>query len=287
MSESNFSTFPSQETQGNCGQNIREAVCIDAYRVYDSCADKDCLEDLRVYFTEAGQNVIEQTCNLRLRDVNVINVCIDLEPVPFQKGFYSVDMTFFFEVSFDACTSSNSAPITVNGLSMFTKKVILYGSEGNVKIFSSDFALDELDTQNSFAKNLPRAVVQVAEPIGLSSTLCEVNQSCCCCEPRCRIPSCICKRYGGEFVCNGVSKVVRATIGLFSIVQIERNVQMLIPAYDFCVPDKECVTSTDNPCELFSRIDFPTDEFFPPRAAELNDNSGNDTFIGCPCKHKN
>ena len=27
---------------------ITEAVCIDTARVYDSCADKDCLSDLRV-----------------------------------------------------------------------------------------------------------------------------------------------------------------------------------------------------------------------------------------------
>lgn len=282
MSE-NFSTFPCQDTQGSTGQNIREAVCIDAYRVYDSCADKDCLEDLRVYFTEAGQNIIEQACNLRLRNVSVINVCIDLEPVPFQKGFYSVDMTFFFEVGFDACMSPASAPVCVNGLAVFTKKVILFGSEGNVKIFSSDVEADELNGRGSIVKNLPRATVQVAEPIGLSSTLCEVNPNCCCCEPQCRIPSCICKRYGGEFVCNGVNKIVKVTIGLFTIVQIERNVQMLVHAYDFCIPDKECVTSSDNPCELFSRIDFPTDEFFPPRATETNEGPS----IGCCCKHKN
>ena len=33
---------------------FKEAVCIDAGRIYDSCGDKDCLEDLRVYFTECN-----------------------------------------------------------------------------------------------------------------------------------------------------------------------------------------------------------------------------------------
>ena len=64
------------------------------------------------------------------------------------------------------------------------------------------------------------------------------------------------------------------SIGLFIIVQMVRNVQMLIPAYDFCVPEKECVASSDNPCELFRRIDFPTSEFFPPKSTDL----------GGPCK---
>jgi len=52
---------------------------------------------------------------------------------------------------------------------------------------------------------------------------------------------------------------------------------MLIPAYDFCIPGKECVTTSDNPCELFRRIDFPTDEFFPPKVAE----HGNGCGCGC------
>ena len=33
---------------------FKEAVCIDAMRVYDSCGDKNCLEDLRVYFPKTA-----------------------------------------------------------------------------------------------------------------------------------------------------------------------------------------------------------------------------------------
>ena len=35
--------------------HIKEAICIDTNRVYDSCADKDCLTDIRVYLTDRGQ----------------------------------------------------------------------------------------------------------------------------------------------------------------------------------------------------------------------------------------
>ena len=55
------------------------------------------------------------------------------------------------------------------------------------------------------------------------------------------------------------------TIGQFSMVRLERDTQLLIPAYDYYLPDKECPgTSEDDPCALFGRIDFPVDEFFPP-----------------------
>lgn len=244
----------------------------------EQSSDKDCLEDLRVYFTEAGQHAIDQACNVRIRDVDVITVYIDLEPVPFHKGFYSVDMTFFFEVGLDVFFAPAAMPVTVCGLSIFSKRVILYGSEGNVKIYSSDYALEDIDQQNAPVKNLPKATVQVAEPIGLSARLCEMQK---CCEPKCRIPECICKKYGGEFCCKHDGKQVYVTIGIFTIVQIERNVQMLIPAYDFCIPQKECVTTSDNPCELFSKIDFPTDEFFPPRVTEIGGEEN-----GCCCKNK-
>lgn len=264
----NFYSNRQEDTNLNTNSNVfKEAVCIDAYRVYDSCSDKDCLEDLRVYFTEQNQQQIDMASNVRLRDVDVLTVYLDLEPIPFQKGFYSVNMTFFFEVSLDVFTSPASMPTTLCGLAVFDKKVVLYGSEGNVKIFSSDLACDELDTQNTPVRNLPRATCQVAEPIALSARICEYSR---CCEPSCRIPECICRRYGGNFFTNQSNKVVYVTIGLFTIVQIERNVQMLIPAYDFCIPQKECVTTSDNPCELFSQIDFPTEEFFPPKVTDLS-----------------
>lgn len=260
------------------GRCFKEAVCIDAYRVYDSCADKDCLECLRVYFTENGQKAIDQACSVRMRKVDVCTVHVDLEPLAFHKGFYSVDMTFFFEVSLDVFLSPAAIPVSVCGISIFNKKVILYGSEGNVKIYSSGYNFEDLDRKNSPVKNLPKATVQVAEPIGLSAKLCEIKNRC---EPECRIPACICRKHGGEFCSNCGCKTVYATIGLFTIVQIERNVQMLIPSYDFCIPEKECITTSDNPCELFSKIDFPTSEFFPPKITDL----GCDTS-SCGCSHK-
>ena len=273
MEDNNFD-FATEGNQAGC---FKEAVCIDAYRVYDSCGDKDCLEDLRVYFTEAGQQVIDQACNVRIRNAQVITVYLALEPVPFHKGFYSIDMTFFFEVNLDVFMAPAATPVTVCGLSIFSKKVILYGSEGNVKVYSSDFTLDDPDTQNAPVRNLPKATVQVAEPIGLAAKICD----CCdCCDPCCRIPDSVARRYGGDFCLKNHGRCVYVTIGIFTIVQIERNVQMLIPAYDFCIPEKECVSSSDNPCELFSRIDFPTDEFFPPKVTDIG---GEDH--GC-CRHR-
>jgi len=248
----------------DCRDYFKEAVCIDAMRIYDSCSDKDCLEDIRVLFPCGSQPLVDSATNVRIKDVNVLTVYIDLQPIPFNKGFYSVDMTFFFDIALDLFGGPTSCPVAVNGISIFNKKVILYGSEGSVKMYTSDSA--EQDTNPQGVRVMPKATVQVAEPVALSAKLCDSAAKPC--EPCCKVPASICERFGGEFEYSPKKNTVYATIGLFSIVQIIRNVQMLIPAYDFCIPEKECVTSSDNPCELFSRIDFPTDQFFPPKSSE-------------------
>lgn len=245
---------------------FKEAVCIDAMRIYDSCSDKDCLEDIRVLFPPERQTMVDSATNVRIRDVSVITVYLDLQPIPFNKGFYSVDMTFFFDVCVELFGGPAACPVPVNGVSVFNKKVVLYGSEGNVKLFSSGPCEEGEELQDTTV--LPKATVQVAEPVALSARLCD--RPLCSCEPYCRIPESICRRYGGSVETAPQRNNVYVTIGMFIIVQLMRNVQMLIPAYDFCVPEKECTCSSDNPCDLFRQIDFPTDEFFPPRATDQN-----------------
>jgi hypothetical protein len=218
---------------------------------------------LRVYFSPDKRELIAHATNVRLRNAEVITVFLDLEPVPFNKGFYSVDMTFFFDVYLDVFGPLATTPTIVNGLSIFNKRVVLYGSEGNVKIYSSDFVSGDLDTQNS--SDFPKATCQVAQPISLSARICDCPPHGC--EVSGRVPDIISKRFGGELDF-GSARSVYVTLGIFTIVQIVRNVQMLIPAYDFCIPEKECVTTSDDPCEMFRRIDFPTDEFFPPNVGE-------------------
>lgn len=249
---------------------FKEAVCIDTMKIYDSCSAKDCIQDIRVLFPADRQPMIDSATNVRVKDVNVITVYIDLQPIPFNKGFYSVDMTFFFDVCVELFGGSSPGPVAINGVSVFNKKVVLYGSEGSVKVFASGQRADEPDV-NQDPRALPKATVQVAEPVALSAKLCSRS---CSCEPYCRIPEAICQRYGGELDSAPQRNSVYVTIGLFTIVQIVRSVQLLIPAYDFCVPEKECVPTTDNPCELFRRIDFPTEEFFPPQAGDQNEGCG-------------
>lgn len=248
--------------------DANEAVCIDAGRVYDSCCDRDCLEDLRCFFLPETQALINHAKSVRLRSAEVLNVFIDVEPVNFNKGFYSCDLNFFFLLSFDLYTSSHSCPKVINGVATFSKKVILYGSDGCVKTFSNYSGAD-CDSENGTVRgnNMPKCVVSTVDPVPLSAKLCEVRD----CYETCCIPKCVCEAIGGNVVTdlqNG-TPTIYATIGLFTVVQLIRNVQMLIPVYDFCIPEKTCQNSSAEPCDTFSKIKFPVDDFFPPRPCKV------------------
>lgn len=254
----------------NRASSANEAVCIDAGRIYDSCCDRDCLEDLKCYFTTNANELIDNAVSVRARSAKVVKVYIDVEPVSFNRGYYSCDLTFFFVIDFDVLTAPHSCPKTVKGTAYYSKKVILFGSEGNVRVFSNDVTLeDESDDQLRRTTNMPRCVVQTVDPICLSA---RIGDPCDCSECRV-IPSCVCDEIGGQVTpVSQSSKSVYVTLGLFSTVQLIRNVQMLIPVYDFCIPEKQCTDTSDQPCDAFRRIKFPIDDFFPPSAD--NDSCG-------------
>lgn len=245
---------------------FKEAVCVNASRIYDSCSDKDCLEDLRVFFTDESQVVIDNATSVKCKDVEILNVTVDVESIPFNKGYYTVDLTYYFLVKVDVYSSPSCSPIRLDGVASFTKKAILFGSEGRINQFTSD----GLSGCQNGDDCCPRAVVQVADPICLGVKLLEYRDGChhdCCCDC---IPAHICCRFEGTFSNCKPKKMITVSLGIFSIVHLERCVSMLIPAYDFCIPSKECCdggnTPSDDPCELFKKIKFPVDEFFPPKS---------------------
>jgi len=269
---------------------VKEAVCIQVEKVYDSCKEKDCIENARVLFRnpEAVQRIINKAINVKCRRAEVLDVYTDIEPVPFKRGFYTVDVKFFIKVTLDFFVPKmdfGTRIITVNGVVIFDKKVVLFGSEGSVKIFKSRYVEHGIDKpMNSHLQqdNLPIAKVEVAEPICLNAKIQDLIDKlfddCCCVD---QVPRGVADSLDDDddYDLEGLEAAederhegriplrrAVVTLGLFSIVKLVRYVQLLIPAFDFCVPNKKCVASTDeNPCELFETIEFPVDEFFPPQ----------------------
>lgn len=218
-----------------------------------------------MYFTNDAQCTIDSAACVRAKKAKVVGVTTDMEELPFKEGCYSCKLTFFVEIRFDVYSNvSEDCCTTVCGLATFEKTVVLYGGEGNVQVFTGEYTGGcgchlEMDSAG-----MPRCRVQVAEPVVLETALSEACgcrcASWCGCEA---IPTRVMSRFGGNFVEVTGGKTVMITLGVFSVVQLVRDVQMLVPYYDDCIPCKECDCNEETPCELFRKMSFPLEEFFP------------------------
>ena len=234
--------------------SIREAVCINTRKNFDSCRDKDCVDDLRVYPTESSQTYIENALSIRPKSAKLIHADVHVEPVSFNRGYYTVDCTYFYAVTGETFPAAQ----TVTGLCVFDKRVMLFGSVGSVRCFRSDGAEEVID-------DLPTAVVSAVDPICLHCKLADAETVIATELEHRSIPEHIRSVFTEKLIINDTARRWFATVGQFSIIRLERDTQLVIPAYDYSMPEKECPgTLTDDPCTLFSRIHFPVEEFFPP-----------------------
>ncbi len=234
---------------------INEAVCIHTRKIFDSCRDKDCIEDLRVFPTVSSQPYIDSAFSIRPKGAELLYVNVNVEEISFNRGHFTVDVTYFYKITGDIVPGGQ----TVTGLAVFDKRAILYGSEGSAKVFHSD-APGIVPQTNA----LPIAAVEAVDPIVLSMKL--VDRCHCGMDGELRdVPQAILDAFGEGLVLADTNRRWYATLGQFSIIRLERDTHLLIPAYDYCVPCKECMGSDqDDPCTLFGRIRFPLEEFFPP-----------------------
>ena len=86
-----------------------------------------------------------------------------------------------------------------------------------------------------------------------------------------------------ELCMKSEGKRVYVTLGQFSIIRLERETQLLMPVYDYCMPEKECACGScgeEDPCELFRQVKFPVSEFFPPNAMSCGE-GGKLDLPGC------
>jgi len=267
------------------------AVCIDCSHILDSCKDKDCFEDTKVFLTGIGQELIEKSTSVRAKSAKVVHVSLGVEPVQFNRGFYRIFIRYFTKLCFEACICPGKSQ-DFEGIAVCDKQVILYGSEGSVKIFKSDphsscgFCSDM--TCENASTNLPTAVVEVTDPICLNTKVVSYDSCCSCCHAD-DIPDNVCECIDG---CLGGTyderRQLTVSLGFFSVVRMERPGQYLVNAAEYCVPDKECVAGGDNdPCSLFKQMDFPTAEFCPPsyRCIASDGFSGGEKQCGCDKKH--
>lgn len=263
------------------GSNVHkcETICVDCNRILDSCRDKDCFEDVKVYLTDCSQEIVDRATNIRDKYAKVVGAYLDVEPVPFNRGFYQIFMRIFVKIVAEACINSGRLA-DIEGIAVCEKKVILYGSEGEVSIFKSDPENSNscvIPSANNMYTNLPVAVCEVVDPLVLKTKVADKNAKCMCCCSVEDIPENICMCLNGNLITHSESeRNLYVTLGLFSVIRIERPGQFLINAAEYHVPEKECVaTDGDDPCALFRQMEFPVEEFSSPSYRQIAENSIN------------
>ena len=245
--------------------NSRGTVAIDTQRILDSCRDRDCFENARVYLTASGEEILQNAANVRTRAVELLWAYVGVDEVPFNCGFYRITVRYYVQVDLEACVAGRTQ--SFRGISIFEKDVVLFGGEGRVTTFSSSpennsCNIASVDTASS---NAPVAVVETVEPIVLGTRLeCECPPTCEACPSLVpEIPESISEGLDGPLVNNPTGPRVFVSFGIFSVIRIVRPTQILIQATDYSVPEKECVSATndENPCALFRTIAFPVAQF--------------------------
>ena len=261
-------------------QDLQQAMSIHTRKITDSCRDKDCIEDLRVYLTKGSQALLDTCAGARVRCAELLYTYIDVEPVAFDRNHYCIDVTFYYRILADG-TIGTTRPAALHGLAVFTKRAVLCGEDSRAHIFRSGTRLYAPDGITRRYANRPTAVVEVLDPMVLSSKVKEVCD-CPCQENTAQIPTEIREFFDDELVISGERRRLFVTLGQFSIVRLERDAQLIVPVLDYSIPTKECCDAalcTEDPCEMFSRIPFPSAQFTPTGC----DKAGNDTDSSCGC----
>lgn len=274
--------------------HTKDCVCIDTYRVLDSCRDKDCFENVKVYLTDFGEEIIDRTSNIRSKCAEVVCANIDVNDVPFNRGFYQLNIRIYTKITFEACICPGNIQ-EFEGIAVVEKKVILFGSEGNVKIFKSEPCNGGFCSENMChaptSTNLPIAVLETVDPIVLDTKVIEPRVfPCCCCCCINDIPDHVRGCVSGN-LCDRDEKSLVVSLGFFSVLRIERPEQLLINATEYNIPEKECIAAPENdPCTLFRAMSFPVNEFSPPtfnnfprggHYSPKSDGGGNKGGCGC------
>ncbi|MBO4308787.1 MAG: hypothetical protein II955_04350 [Clostridia bacterium] len=251
----------------------RETVCIETNRVLDSCRDRDCFENVRVFLSDFGNEILDRAGAVRAKNAEVLWTNITIDPIAFNRGFYAVNIRFYVRVDCEACVGngghgSHGQSQDFEGLAVLEKRVILYGGENGTMTFRSN----QSDSFCSFgnaegSRNAPTAVVEVVDPVLLGSRVMERPErpcGCCCCHDG-ELPEALLAGLQAPVIFDdddNRNRFLTVSLGIFSVIRIVRPAQYLIQASEYAIPEKECVSAEkDDPCHVFRSMPFPMGEF--------------------------
>ncbi len=260
----------------------RGTVCIDTKKVYDCCRDRDCFEDTRVYLTANGEEILSCATSIRTKSAKILSAYVGVDEVPFNNGFYQITVRYYIDVECEGCIGVGKSQI-FHGIAALEKDVILYGGESNVITFASNPGSGYCDMTARVLNNDPIAIVETVSPIVLGTKVSECG--CSPCVECADIPCALQEFIGANLIMNGTAPRLYVSFGIFSVIRLVRDAQMLVQATDYSVPDKECTPATgnDNPCALFRTMAFPISQFGDNSSCDCDKSGFPQKNGGCGC----
>ncbi|MFU0825692.1 hypothetical protein [Clostridium sp.] len=269
------------EVNNNEVQQVVTDECIIAEKVYGKCRQQDCLRPVDANTTPtpemiqidssrlgettaisggglngtispnsiisfdssvAGVQLVPNT--FKLSDIRVQSI----QPSIFsQAGFYDVSINYRFSYDINllddtgniiSVTQGTDTITDIAAYTTYTKTVSLFGGEASASTIATLNTLIS-NTVSVNEGNIPYVSVQgIANPLTISI---------------------------GTYVVSGITEYhADVTIGLFTIIKLFRLVNMLVSSTGDCdIPVCEPFQASD-PCEYFSSLPFPFDDFNPP-----------------------
>lgn len=264
--------------------NVREAVCVSTRKIMDACRDQDCSEDVAVYLTAGSQETLESATNVKARCAELLYADVSVEPLNYRDGYYCVNIQYYYRVIADAVLCA-VRPAAIYGLATVTKRVTLFGGEEAARRFRSD--------GTGTCGTDPVAVVEAIDPSVLGARIvdlchCSRGETRACGCQDVGLPESVACAFDDDLIMGGQSRQLVVTLGQFSLVRLERETQLLIPSYDYCMPEQACSDGECgcqvNPCEAFFAEEFPVEAFFPQGQPAQN---GTSRSRSCGCGKKN
>ena len=261
---------------GNQGQSVRGAALppltkvedIISLKIYDCCRQQECLDFSEIGPARAAEGLTlggsltcegdiivppHEAASVTMDNLHIARIVIvDKTPSCFRKGFWDVELKYVMEYRLVFRSADANVCGTVRAMSIFNRKVTLYGSEGSELFVSTD-----LFGGNGLFEAMQFIMVE-GKAMPLSASIiydycrkpCHGNMEA---EP-------INLQQGG----GGTPRAIEVSIGLFSIIKLFRLVDIAVESRGFVIPE-QCENITPiNPCEYFSNLEFPMDIFAPP-----------------------
>ncbi|MCL2574808.1 MAG: hypothetical protein FWE33_00085 [Defluviitaleaceae bacterium] len=228
-----------------------------AMKIYDSCRSRDCLAqpeigaarelDGRIIVApEGAQSAIME--DLRVHSINVMRK----EPSPFREGYWDMEIQFVLCYNLRFVGRDGMPLGEIPAMSTYTSRCSLFGSVAQeVALFT-----DLMGNSHTMLGGGAPFIMVEAKAIPLSAEIRRHRH----------------RHHGDNPPSEGFGEHHRhifPTIGLFSIVKLYRMVSLMVESRGFVIPPPCKHIMPPNPCDFFSKLDFPLDAFSPPQKREF------------------